>query len=42
MAGGAALAVAAASVADESWIHAGPEYGMAQAFEDHVQRGRRR
>jgi hypothetical protein len=38
MAGGAALAVAAASVADESWIHTGPEYGMAQAFEDHVQR----
>jgi hypothetical protein len=36
MAGGLALSVAAASLADESWIHTGPEYGMAQALEDHI------
>jgi hypothetical protein len=29
-------AMAAVSLADESWIHTGPEYGMAQALEDHI------
>jgi hypothetical protein len=37
MAGGALLAAAAASLADESWIHSGPEFGMAQALEDHIE-----
>ena len=37
MAGGLLLGVAAASLADESWIHKAPEYGMAEAFEDHVE-----
>lgn len=38
MAGGALLAVTAASLAPESWIHSGPEYGMAEAFEDHIEK----
>jgi hypothetical protein len=38
MAGGAVLSAAIASAAPESWIHTGPEYGMAEAFEDHVER----
>ncbi len=38
MAGGIALAIAAASLAPESWIHSGPEYGMAEAFEDHIEK----
>jgi hypothetical protein len=36
MAGGVVLALAAFSFAPESWIHTGPEYGMAEAFEDHI------
>jgi hypothetical protein len=36
MAGGLALAVAAASLADESFIHTGPEYGMSEALQDHA------
>lgn len=31
------LAVAAISFADESWIHTPPEYGMAEALEDHIE-----
>ncbi len=38
MAGGVVLSAAIASAAPESWIHTGPEYGMAEAFEDHVER----
>ncbi|MDP3737306.1 MAG: hypothetical protein Q8R02_07945 [Hyphomonadaceae bacterium] len=38
MAGGIVLAIAAASLAPESWIHSGPEYGMATAFEDHIEK----
>lgn len=37
MAGGLALAVAAASLADESYIHTGPEYGMSEAMQDHAE-----
>jgi hypothetical protein len=36
MAGGAVLALATVSLAPESFIHTGPEYGMAEAFEDHI------
>lgn len=36
MAGGLVLAVAAASLADESFIHTGPEYGMSEAYQDHI------
>ena len=36
MAGGIVLAIAAASLADESYIHTGPEYGMSEALQDHV------
>jgi hypothetical protein len=38
MAGGVVLALAAASLAPESWIHTAPEYGMAEAFEDHIEK----
>jgi hypothetical protein len=31
------LAVAVFSLAPERWIHTGPEYGMAEAFEDHIE-----
>jgi hypothetical protein len=37
MLGGVVLALAAVSIAPESWIHTGPEYGMAEAFEDHIE-----
>jgi hypothetical protein len=37
MAGGVVLALGAFSLAPESWIHTGPEYGMAEAFEDHIE-----
>jgi hypothetical protein len=37
MAGGLALAAAAFTLAPESWIHTAPEYGMAEAFEDHIE-----
>ena len=37
MLGGVVLALAAFSLAPESWIHTGPEYGMAEAFEDHIE-----
>ena len=36
MLGGAVLAVAGFSFAPESWIHKAPEYGMAEAYEDHI------
>ena len=36
MAGGLVLMLAAASLADESYIHSGPEYGMSEAFQDHI------
>jgi hypothetical protein len=36
MAGGLVLAVAAASLAPESYIHTGPEYGMSEAYQDHI------
>lgn len=37
MVGGAALTAAALSLAPEDWIHKAPEYGMAEAFEDHIE-----
>lgn len=37
MAGGVVLALAVFSFAPETWIHTGPEYGMAEAFEDHIE-----
>ena len=37
MLGGALFAVAAFSFAPEDAIHTGPEYGMAEAFEDHIE-----
>jgi hypothetical protein len=37
LAGGLMLAVAAFSALDESWIHQGNEYGMAEAFEDQIE-----
>lgn len=36
MAAGLFASAAAASLAPESWIHTPPEYGMAEAFEDHI------
>lgn len=36
MAGSLVLAATAASLAPESYIHSGPEFGMAEAFEDHI------
>ncbi|HVY90397.1 MAG TPA: hypothetical protein VG942_16140 [Hyphomonadaceae bacterium] len=37
MAGAMVLAATAVSLSPESWIHGGPEYGMAEAFEDHIE-----
>jgi hypothetical protein len=37
MLGGAVLTVAGFSFAPEAWIHTGPEYGMAEAYEDHIE-----
>lgn len=37
MAMGLIACAATASLAPESWIHTAPEYGMAEAFEDHIQ-----
>lgn len=37
MLGGAVLTVIGFSLAPEAWIHTGPEYGMAQAYEDHIE-----
>jgi hypothetical protein len=37
MLGGALFAVAAFSFAPEAAIHTGPEYGMAEALEDHIE-----
>lgn len=36
MAAGLFASAGLASVAPESWIHTPPEYGMAEAFEDHI------
>ena len=36
MAGGLAVSAIAATLAPESWIHTAPEFGMAEAFEDHI------
>jgi hypothetical protein len=36
MAGGLVASAAIASALPESWVHTPPEYGMAEAFEDHV------
>jgi hypothetical protein len=38
MLGGAVLTVAGFTLAPEAWIHTGPEYGMAEAYEDHIER----
>jgi hypothetical protein len=37
MAGGLALGVAAFTAMDESWIHTAPEFGMAEAYDEHIQ-----
>lgn len=37
MAGGLVLTATAFTLAPESFIHSGPEYGMAQAFESHIE-----
>jgi hypothetical protein len=37
MAGGLVLTATAFTLAPESFIHSGPEYGMAQAFEAHIE-----
>lgn len=37
MLGGALLTVAGFSFAPEAWIHTGPEYGMAEALDDHIE-----
>ncbi|HEY7798298.1 MAG TPA: hypothetical protein VIA80_06010 [Hyphomonadaceae bacterium] len=37
MLGGALLTVGGFSFAPEAWIHKAPEYGMAEAYEDHIE-----
>jgi len=37
MAGGLVASIIAASYAPESWIHSPPEFGMAEALEDHIE-----
>ncbi len=37
MAAAAVAGAALITMLDESWLHSGPEYGMAQAYQDHIE-----